>query len=122
MKRRDMGRVEGMKDENGIKYLFNSNDHMPLHFHTVDSGGAWNIRVFFLDCSESFLAYEYKFPPPTEPDTHPLPRNQQNEILRKMALLNETDENGNQITFKQNLLKQWSEKVLPKDLHKESKK
>ncbi|WP_422662007.1 DUF4160 domain-containing protein [Pannus brasiliensis] len=47
----------------GLELFFNSHDHKPPHFHAYKRG-AWEIRVFFLSCSqEKGLDFEPKWPP-----------------------------------------------------------
>lgn len=54
-----MGRVEafGLK---GLKLWFNSSDHEPPHFH-VTRRGTWEIRVFFLFCTDTKLEFNRKW-------------------------------------------------------------
>ena len=35
----------------GLSLWFNSNDHLPPHFH-VNKTGEWEIRIYFLRCSD----------------------------------------------------------------------
>lgn len=44
----------------GLDCWFNSHDHLPHHFH-ARKPGEWEIRVFFLLCSETKLNYEVKW-------------------------------------------------------------
>jgi len=39
---------------------FNSEDHLPYHFHAKKPGW-WEIRVPFLECTDSNLAFELKW-------------------------------------------------------------
>ncbi len=80
-----MGQVDCFTLE-GLQMTFNSSDHLPAHFH-VRRPGTWEIRVYFLLCSEGELRYEIKWG--TEP-----PRRDKREILdgvlkHRAALLTE---------------------------------
>jgi Domain of unknown function (DUF4160) len=44
----------------GIELWFNSSDHLPPHFH-ASRRGAWEIRVFFLLCTETHLEWSLKW-------------------------------------------------------------
>jgi len=57
-----MPRLETFSIE-GLTIKFNSLDHMEPHFHVIKPGGKWEIRVYFLSCTEDFLHIEYKKPP-----------------------------------------------------------
>ena len=46
-----MGKVEAFTLE-GLELWFNSSDHLPPHVH-IKRRGKWEIRVFFLDCTDS---------------------------------------------------------------------
>jgi hypothetical protein len=46
----------------GLEMFFISLDHLPPHFH-VHKPGEWEIRVFFLECTEDHLSFEVKWPP-----------------------------------------------------------
>ena len=54
-----MGQVEAFELE-GLKLWINSSDHLPPHFH-VSRRGQWEMRVFFLECSENNLVFEIKW-------------------------------------------------------------
>ena len=54
-----MGQVEAFTLQ-GLKLWFNSSDHLPPHVH-VKRRGDWEIRVFFLECTENYLACEHKW-------------------------------------------------------------
>ena len=54
-----MARVEAFTLE-GLELWFNSSDHEPPHIH-VKRRGEWEIRVFFLMCTDSRLEYNRKF-------------------------------------------------------------
>jgi hypothetical protein len=38
----------------GLDLWFNSQDHLPFHFH-VKKTGCWEVRVFFLECGPGHL-------------------------------------------------------------------
>lgn len=54
-----MGKVEAFTLE-GLNLWINSSDHVPPHFH-AGRRGQWEIRVFFLECTEGNLVYERKW-------------------------------------------------------------
>jgi Domain of unknown function (DUF4160) len=54
-----VGQVEAFTIE-GLKFWFNSSDHLPPHLH-VKRRGDWEIRVFFLECTENNLDCEQKW-------------------------------------------------------------
>ena len=54
-----MGQVEAFTLQ-GLKLWFNSSDHLPPHVH-VKRRGDWEIRVFFLECTENHLACEHNW-------------------------------------------------------------
>ena len=54
-----MGKVGCIQVE-GLSLWFNSNDHLPPHFH-VNRTGEWEIRIYFLRCSESLLDFDIKW-------------------------------------------------------------
>jgi hypothetical protein len=82
----------------GLDLFFNSNDHLPQHFH-VRKPGKWEIRVFFLRCSKSKgLIFDCKWPPNTEPSSK-----EKREILKLV------------IAKRSALLKEWQTKVCVKE-------
>jgi hypothetical protein len=44
----------------GLDLWFNSNDHLPHHFHATRVGD-WEIRVYFLEVTEETFPYEVKW-------------------------------------------------------------
>lgn len=54
-----MGKVEAFALE-GLELWFNSSDHLPPHVH-VKRRGEWEIRVFFLHCTDSQLEFNRKW-------------------------------------------------------------
>jgi hypothetical protein len=54
-----VGKVACIQVE-GLTLWFNSNDHLPPHFH-VNKTGEWEIRIYFLRCSEDLLDYDIKW-------------------------------------------------------------
>lgn len=54
-----MGRVECISIP-GLELLFFSGDHGPPHFHVLRKG-AWEIRVFFLNCTWETMIYDVKW-------------------------------------------------------------
>jgi Domain of unknown function (DUF4160) len=51
-----LGKVDCIAIE-GLRFWFNSNDHLPPHFH-VTKTGEWEIRVYFLRCVDSHLDFD----------------------------------------------------------------
>ena len=45
----------------GLDVRFYSSDHLPPHIHVRDVG-EWEIRVYFLLCTERRLEYDVKWP------------------------------------------------------------
>lgn len=56
---RRLGRVDCIAAE-GLRLWFNSNDHLPPHFHATRTG-EWEIRVYFLRCAERHLDFDLKW-------------------------------------------------------------
>jgi len=54
-----LGKVECIRVA-GLSLWFNSNDHLPPHFH-VNKIGEWEIRIYFLGCSDGFLDFDIKW-------------------------------------------------------------
>lgn len=54
-----MGRVDSFSVL-GVDLWFNSSDHMPPHFH-ASRRGEWEVRVFFLLCTEERLEWSLKW-------------------------------------------------------------
>ncbi len=82
----------------GLDLFFNSNDHLPQHFH-VRKPGRWEIRVFFLRCSQQKgLIFDLKWPPNTGPSGK-----EKREIL-KLVVENRSA-----------LLMEWQKKVCVKE-------
>jgi hypothetical protein len=54
-----LGQVDAFAVQ-GVKLWFNSSDHLPPHLHAKRQG-EWEIRVFFLECTEGNLAYQKKW-------------------------------------------------------------
>lgn len=75
----------------GLSLWFNSSDHLPPHFH-ANKPGEWEIRIYFLRCSEAGLDFDVKW------GNGPIGRHQR-ELLR-MVLANRTT-----------LLEEWEQKV-----------
>jgi len=44
----------------GVELWFNSSDHLPPHFH-ASRRGEWEIRVFFLLCTEAYVEWSLKW-------------------------------------------------------------
>jgi len=42
----------------GLEAWFNSNDHLPPHFH-VEKPGEWEVRVFFLQSAENMIEVKW---------------------------------------------------------------
>jgi hypothetical protein len=54
-----LGQVEAFEID-GLKLWINSSDHLPPHFH-AKRRGQWEIRVFFLTCTDKNLDFNVKF-------------------------------------------------------------
>lgn len=54
-----MGRVDAFSIA-GLDLWFNSSDHLPPHFH-ARRAGEWELRVFFLLCTETHLEVSLKW-------------------------------------------------------------
>ena len=54
-----MGKVDAIAVA-GLSLWFNSNDHLPPHFHALRTG-QWEIRVYFLECVPGHLEYDVKW-------------------------------------------------------------
>lgn len=54
-----MGQVEAFTLQ-GLKLWFNSSDHLPQHLHVMRRGD-WELRVYFLECTENHLAFDHKW-------------------------------------------------------------
>ncbi len=44
----------------GLDMWFNSHDHPPPHFH-ARRAGVWEVRVYFLTCTERVMDYDLKW-------------------------------------------------------------
>ena len=84
----------------GLKLVFNSADHRPPHFHARKEG-KWEIRVFFLLCTERNLCFSVKWPPNAKGPTK----------QERKTLLSET------LDHRAELLSEWESKVqVPEEL------
>lgn len=54
-----MGKVDCIQVA-GLSLWFNSNDHLPPHFH-VNKTDDWEMRIYFLGCSDGFLDFDIKW-------------------------------------------------------------
>lgn len=54
-----MGRVECIAVD-GLDLWFNSNDHLPPHFH-ARRRGEYELRIYFLVCTAGHLEYDVKW-------------------------------------------------------------
>lgn len=57
--RSSLGKVSAFQIP-GMELWFNSRDHLPYHFHAKRPAG-WEIRVAFLECTETRLAWTLKW-------------------------------------------------------------
>ena len=60
----------------GYELYFNYGDHDPPHFHLSQKGESWNIRVQFLECTDTHLAWT---------PNRPMPRIKKKELLEKIS-------------------------------------
>jgi hypothetical protein len=83
-----VGKVSAFTLE-GLDLWFNSSDHLPPHFH-ARKPDAWEIRVYFLLCTEGHLVFEKRWPPgrsgPRAQDRNAILRA---TLRRRVALLEE---------------------------------
>jgi hypothetical protein len=89
-----MGKVDCFQVP-GVELYFNSSDHMPPHFHAHRTD-EWEIRVYFLTSTESWLNYDVKWPQGGKP---PAP------VLKDLL--------SNVLTHREDLLREWERKVCP---------
>lgn len=94
-----MPKLETFKIE-GLVLKFNSLDHMEPHFHAIKPGGKWEIRVYFLTCTEGFLDLKYKKPPNPPADFDGISKGEIKELLEQI------------VKHRGQLLREWETKVL----------
>ncbi len=99
-----MAKSDILTDGGDLVFWWNSEDHIPPHFHVSKVDGEWEIRVFFALCQTNKLVYEFKFP--SQRTKRILSKHEQ-EILTKMS-----NENGS--IMKRQLFNEWREKVISK--------
>lgn len=97
-----MPKLETFKVE-GLILKFNSQDHMPQHIHVLKPGGKWEIRVYFMTCTEDFLHYVYKKPPDPPDSFDGISKSERKELLDKV-LQNRAE-----------LLAEWERKVAVRE-------
>ena len=88
-----MGKVDCIKLA-GLELWFNSLNHGPPHFH-VRKPGEWEVRVFFLSCTDKDLNFEVKF----QFKKSALSGKEKTLILREV------------LTHRDALLQEWEQKV-----------
>ncbi len=88
-----MGKLEAFSVA-GLEIFFLSLDHRPPHLH-VNNPGVWEIRVYFMECTETHLEFDVKW----NKKTRILTKNQKREFLEKIC------------TNRKALLDEWDEKV-----------
>lgn len=93
-----MPKLEAFKIE-GLILKFNSLDHLEAHFHVLKPGGKWEIRIYFLSCTEDLLDLEYKKPPNPSADFDGMSKSERKELLKQVL--------GNRAE----LLAEWEKKV-----------
>lgn len=59
---RNMAKVKCIPIGGELEYFWNTNDHLPPHFHVKQKGGDWEIRVYLNEYREKKLGYDFKFP------------------------------------------------------------
>ncbi len=79
----------------GLRLWFNSLDHLPPHFH-VTRRDEWEIRVFFLQCTDTRLACELKWPKSGKG-----PNAATRDLLRRAVMAHQAE-----------LLAEWQSKVV----------
>lgn len=84
-----MGRVDAVVLE-GLDLWFNSSDHLPPHFH-ARRRGEWEIRVYFLLCTDDELAFDYKWTRKS-PSAKVLAKLSRAVVARRVELLQEWEQ------------------------------
>lgn len=93
-----MGRVSSFKID-GLDLFFNSNDHLPPHFH-ARKPGEWEIRVFFLLCSKKKgLVFNPKWPPDPDISSKEKSKILQRVLEHRVSLLTEWE---NKVSVREN--------------------
>ena len=87
----------------GLILKFNSLDHMQPHFHALKQGGKWEIRVYFLTCTDDFLDLDYKQPSNQPLTFDGISKSERKELLEKI------------IANRAELLAEWETKVKVMD-------
>jgi len=107
--------MEEIKNEGQIIYFWHSKDHCPPHFHAKHKQGEWEIRVFFIECTDHLLSYDYKFPPSYTQKLHPIKATFRKQILKQLSALTKTifgdDGKPVVVSFQAALYKEWDRKV-----------
>ena len=93
-----MPKVEAFHIE-GLQLKFNSLDHMMPHLHVIKPGGKWEIRVYFLSCTDGYLNYDYKKPPNPPSGFRGITAKEKGQILEKV------------LEKRTQLLSEWEKKV-----------
>ena len=89
----------------GLILKFNSLDHMEPHFHVIKPGGKWEIRIYFLTCTEVFLHFEYKKPPNPPMSFDGISKGERKELLEQI------------IKHRTQLFDEWQRKVEVAENH-----
>lgn len=89
----------------GLILKFNSLDHRPPHLHVLKPGGQWELRVYFMSCTEEFLHFEYKKPPNPPANFDGISKSERKELLAKIC------------QNRAELLGEWERKVEMRDSH-----
>ncbi|MCG6925648.1 MAG: DUF4160 domain-containing protein [Acidobacteria bacterium] len=96
-----MGRVDAFSIA-GLDLWFSSSDHLPPHFH-ARRAGEWEIRVFFLLCTDRHLEVSVKW------------RDRNRSIGRKhLEALREAA-----VQFREEIMEEWEVKVDSRELDDE---
>lgn len=97
-----MPKVESFQVD-GLILKFNSLDHLREHFHVSPSDRSWEVRVYFLECTEEFLAFDFKRPKDPASDFQTFTRNQKRRLLTLI------------LEHRVSLLIEWESKVEVRD-------
>lgn len=84
-----MGKVDAVVLE-GLDLWFNSSDHLPPHLH-ARRRGEWEIRVYFLLCTDDELAFDCKWAN-KNPPAKVLARIRKAVVERRVELLREWEQ------------------------------
>ena len=100
-----MPKVDCLADEGELVFKFNSEDHLPRHFHVRHKGGEWEIRVYFETFDGSDFDYDYKFQSVLTKSKNPIKGRYKRIITKKLSVKGILEE----------LIKEFDSKVILED-------